>query len=206
MTVYGVFRGILKAWFGVCYRFEVRGAERIPPSGGAIVASNHVSILDPMALGCAARRPLTYVARGTLTESRLYAALTRRLDIVAIRRGEGDRAALQTIVDQLKAGKACVVFPEGTRSPDGRLAEFKGGIALMARQAGVPVVPAYVAGSFAAWPKSQKLPRPFGRIRVAFGDPIRLDDGAGRDEALARLRAAIEALRPAEEPELALSA
>ena len=97
--------------------------------------------------------------------------------------------------DLADAGYSLLVFPEGTRSTDGRIAPFKPGIGLLARELGLPVVPIYLDGLFRVLPKGQNLPRP-GRVRVIIGVPLRVDPALGNVEAAAELEAALRALAP----------
>lgn len=183
-------------WLKVCFRLEGYGVENVPQRGGVIIASNHASFIDPMALGCVVPRLFTFIARGTLKGHWLYRFLTSQLDIVSIERESSDRGQLRAVLEALEAGKACVIFPEGTRTRDGRLQPMRGGVVLLARLSKAPVVPAFVDGSYDAWPRTAKLPRFSGRVRTFYGKPIPLGEIRDRDEALAMLGDAIAALDP----------
>lgn len=194
--MYRLGRFLAFLWLRCCYRLAAIGAENVPPAGGALIASNHVSFLDPMAIGCSLRRTVTFLARGTLSRSRLFRVLTLPFHLLLIDRERSDVGALRFMAEALRAGTLLVAFPEGTRSADGRIASLKGGIVLAARQAGVPVVPAFVEGSFHIWPRQRRLPRPFGRLRVWYGKPISVENGSRADQ-LDRLRQALEQLQAA---------
>lgn len=183
-------------WLRVCYRLEGFGVENVPKTGGVIIASNHASFIDPMALGCVVDRLYTFIARGNLKHHWLYRFLTAQLDIVSIERESSDRGQLRAVLDALAAGKACVIFPEGTRTRDGKLQPMRGGVVLLARLSKAPVVPAFVDGSYDAWPRGVKLPRFSGRVRTYYGKPIPLGEIRDRDEALALLGQSIAALDP----------
>lgn len=183
-------------WLKVCYGLKGYGVENVPSTGGCIIASNHASFIDPMALGCVVPRLYTFIARGNLKDHGLYRFLTSQLDIVSIERESSDRGQLRAVLDALAAGKACVIFPEGTRTRDGKLQPMRGGVVLLARLSKVPVVPAFVDGSYDAWPRGAKLPRFSGRVRTYYGKPIPLGEIRDRDEALAMLGNAIAALDP----------
>ena len=191
--MYWVGRFLSWLWFRLLYRFTVEGAEHLPATGGVVVAPSHASFLDPMAVGAGTRRMLHFLARGSLADSKLYRVITLGLPIVPIERGAGDRAALRRVVDVLQTGAACLVFPEGTRSDDGRLGPLKGGAVMMARQAGVPVVPVAVLGNHDIWPRGRTLPRLSGRLTVRFGAPIEVAH-IPREEATTRLRDALTRL------------
>ena len=171
------------------YRTKVVGAENIPP-GGAILAGNHVSYLDPMLLWCASPRPVHFMAKRELWDSRVIAWGLPRLWGFPVNRGEPDRAAIGTATELLKAGALVGVFPEGGRSHDGAtMREAQGGAAFIALRADVPIVPIAFAGTERGWPKGVKLPR-IVRTHIAIGAPVVpgdiLPDG-GRKERVAAI-------------------
>jgi len=147
------------------------GREHVPPSGGLLVVSNHNSFLDIPAIAAALPRHGSFVARQSLARSRFLGWVLRVTGAVLLKRGAADRAALREMGDHLEAEDAVVIFPEGTRSQDGKLGEFRGGALFIAKRAGVPVLPVGIEGSFEAWPRHAKRPGR-GRIRVHFGPPI----------------------------------
>ncbi|MGK0216668.1 MAG: 1-acyl-sn-glycerol-3-phosphate acyltransferase [Planctomycetota bacterium] len=152
-------------------RLRVEGRENLP-EGGALVASNHVSRLDiPVLARALVPRGGSFVARSTLTESPSMGFLMRHTGVILIHRGQSDRAALRSMAAHLEREELVVIFPEGTRSPDGRLQPFKGGALLAARMAGRPIVPCAILGSFESWPRGRLIPRP-GRVTVRFGRPV----------------------------------
>jgi 1-acyl-sn-glycerol-3-phosphate acyltransferase len=174
--VYRALQWIGRSIFTPVWPMTVTGRDRIPKSGGVVVISNHQSYLDLILLGQAIDREITYIARTGLWSSPLYRALTWPFRLVRIRRGEADLSALKECVGRLERGELLLLFPEGTRTRDGRVGRFTMGFLAMAQRARVPVVPARVFGSFEAWPRSHPLPSP-GRIRLEFFPPI---DAAGR--------------------------
>lgn len=188
------------AWFfclcvlKVFFRYRVNDVDRVPKTGGVLLVTNHASFLDPLVAGCGIRRKVTFIARGSLNDSRLYRFLTIPADLVHVKRGEGDRGALRAAVDALGAGKLIVMFPEGTRTRDGSLGPLKAGFAVIARQAGVPVVPAWLSGTFAAWPRHRRLPRFFRRVEVHYGPPLTFREDETREESIARVEAALKSL------------
>jgi len=148
--------------------FRVRFAEPLPASGGLVVLSSHQSHLDPLLLGLACNRRMSSLARSSLFHFAPFGAVISALDAVPIDRSASMVAAMRAVIDRLKAGKAVTIFPEGSRTRDGRLGECKPGFALVAKRSGVPIVPVAIVGAYECWPRTRRLPRP-GRIRLEFG-------------------------------------
>ncbi len=170
---------VLRLRFGM----EVTGQEHVPKQGAFIIACNHVSHLDPVVLGCACPRRITYMARTTLWEPPLLRLFMNAMQCIPLKRGEADVGAIREAARQLKAGRSIGLFPEGTRQPSGQLGQAKRGIGLLAALAKVPVVPAVVQGTYEALPKGAKrLQR--SKIRVAFGPLIPYTTAVSRKEAL----------------------
>lgn len=173
--------------------------ENMPRDGACLLVSNHQSHLDPPLVAMASpRRHVHFVARVGLFKNSLFAKLIRSLNAIAIRQDAGDLAAIRQVLSRLELGAPVLMFPEGSRTPDGSLQEFKRGIGLLVKRAKCPVVPVAVEGCFDAWPRSQGLPTLFGkRVAVMIGTPIPhaelLRDGP--DEALRKLAREIESLR-----------
>jgi 1-acyl-sn-glycerol-3-phosphate acyltransferase len=172
--------------FGV----RVRGREHLPERGGLLIAANHQSYLDIPAIAFGAwRRHVAFVARDTLAGSRLLAWIMHYCGAILIRRGSGDLSAIRGMAAMMRAGDLVSVFPEGTRTPNGKLGEFKKGAHLAARKAGVPILPCAIRGTFEAWPRQRRLPR-LRRVEVEFGPAV---DSSASD-ALDQVRAHIERL------------
>jgi 1-acyl-sn-glycerol-3-phosphate acyltransferase len=131
----------------IFWRFRKFGTEHIPQTGGVIIASNHVAYVDPPFVGAACPRELFYLAKVELFSNALFGWLIRKYNAIPIVRGAFDRRAINRAVELLKEGKALLLFPEGTRSKDGDFLEPKLGIGMIALEAGVPVVPAYISNS-----------------------------------------------------------
>lgn len=196
--LYAVGRVVVAIVFGVVYRARGYGAHRVPRRGPVLLVANHQSHLDPPLIGLMCPRPLWYVARIGLFKSRPFAWLIRALNAIPIRQGESDAAAIRSIISRLEAGGAVLIFPEGSRTPDGALQPLARGAAVLIRRTRCPVVPVAVEGCFDAWPRSRTLPRLTGqRLAVAFGEPIGHDElmANGPEAALERLAREIEALR-----------
>jgi 1-acyl-sn-glycerol-3-phosphate acyltransferase len=171
------------------FRLRVEGLHNIPKEGGAVLASNHQSFVDILILGGCVPRHVAFVARDTLAEWRWLAYTMRQCGAVLVRRGTSDRRAMRGMADHLERGDIVVIYPEGTRTRNGGLQEFKGGALLAARMANVPIIPCGIRGAFEAWPRGRTIPRP-KKIGVRFGPPI---DSALPD-AQERLVAAVQGL------------
>lgn len=153
------------------HRMRVEGRENVP-DGPVVLLSNHQSFLDiPLVANALRHRHVCFVARETLARSRFLGWIMHHSGAVLIKRGGADRAALNEMVGHLRAGDCVAIFPEGTRSRDGSLGEFRGGALLAARRAGVPIVPTAIRGAVEAMPRSAVLPRP-RRIGIRFGKPL----------------------------------
>ncbi|RLS28771.1 MAG: 1-acyl-sn-glycerol-3-phosphate acyltransferase [Planctomycetota bacterium] len=165
------------ALLGIRYRF----AEPLPPQGGLLVISSHQSFLDPLLLGLVCDRRISNLARSSLFRFGPFSAIISALDAVPIDREASSVASMKTVIRKLQGGVALVMFPEGTRTSDGSLGDLKGGFSLIARRAGVPIVPVAIVGAYECWPRSRPFPLP-GRIRLEFGRVISAAEVAAMDD------------------------
>lgn len=185
----------------------IEGLEHVPRGGAYLVVANHCSNLDPPFLGWAVGhrtgRVIHFMAKDEVRRWPVVGWLARQSGVFFVRRGEGDRAAQRQALDLLAAGRPIAVFPEGTRSRDGRLKEGRAGAAMLAMRAAVPVLPVGIAGTQAIFPGRSPLPHR-GRVTIRVGAPFRLrhassiDRAALRDET-DRLMLEIAALLPPEQ-------
>ncbi|MGQ0627356.1 MAG: lysophospholipid acyltransferase family protein [Phycisphaerales bacterium] len=188
------------AWLGlrIFFRLRATGTQHMPGSGPVIVAVNHQSHLDAEMVGTVLPRHLNYIARASLFKNPLFGWFIRMLNSVPIKEGTSDTGAIRTAIEQLALGRAVLIFPEGTRSPDGTLQPFKRGVWLLLSRSRCPVLPVAVRGAHAAWPRGTKLPRLFGghRLSVNIGEPIAPETllALGPDEGLAHLRETVQRL------------
>jgi 1-acyl-sn-glycerol-3-phosphate acyltransferase len=162
----------------LAFRPEVRGAENLPRSGGALVASNHLAVLDSFVLPLMVPRRMAFPAKSEyFTTPGVVGTLQRwffrGMGQVPIERGNGRaaRAALDTGIGVLREGRLFGIYPEGTRSPDGRLYKGRTGVARMALEARVPVVPVAMVGTDRANPVGSRFWRPV-KIRIVIGRPL----------------------------------
>jgi 1-acyl-sn-glycerol-3-phosphate acyltransferase len=158
------------------FDLKVYGLENIPKHHGALIVSNHQSYLDPVVLGARLRRPLGYIAKEELFEvNPAFTWLLRSLGAFPVRQGRADLHALKESIERLHEGYLLNIYPEGARTPDGKIGKIEKGIALINRRAHVPIIPAVIVGSFEAWPIYRRFPQP-RPIRVHFGPPMELTD------------------------------
>lgn len=183
------------AWtaFKLLGRTEVIGYEHLPREGGVIVASNHVSYLDPPLVGSTITRECAFMARHDLWQSRLLGGLISRLNAFPVHRDSADRRALRQAVEALKRGLVLVLFPEGTRSPNGMLQAAQAGLALIVKHSQAPVVPCAVVGPEKMLPPHTKIPRPT-KLTVIFGDPVFFTPDAPREEIIETVMGSIAGL------------
>ncbi len=178
----------------LAFHTQVSGRENIP-EGGALLAGNHVSYLDPILMWCTSPRPIHFMAKRELWDTKFVAWALPRLWGFPVNRGEPDRTAITTATDLLVSGELVGVFPEGGRAEDGgeELRKAQGGAAFIALRANVPIVPVAFVGTEAAWPKGAKLPK-FVRTYIRLGRPVFpsavLPDG-GRKERVTALTALV---------------
>ena len=168
----------LRPVFRVLFRPVVTGEHHVPARGGAVVASNHLSMSDSLFLPIMTKRRMTFLAKmeyftGRGVKGRLKAAFVRGTGLIPIDRSDGDAAAaaLAAGARAVRGGMLVGVYPEGTRSPDGRLYRGKTGAARIALQTGAPLVPVAMVGTDRVQPIGTVRPR-LGRIEVRIGAPI----------------------------------
>ena len=189
---------ILKAFFRLYNHWQVIGRENIPRTGGVLIAANHSSYIDPP-LGWSAiygTRRMWGVARADLWKGGFMTFLMDSFDSIPVRRGTADRAMLRRVLELLTDEKVVGIFPEGTRTYDGKLNLAQPGIALMIQKTGVPVVPAAFMGAYEMLPRGAKKLRR-ASIKVIFGEPLHFDKSASREEIAAKIMEAIAALMTA---------
>jgi len=168
--------------------YRVYGRRHVPKDRGVVIASNHASYLDPIIIGSAIPRRIWYLARTTLFEhSRFFSWLLTTLNAVPISRERLELKTMRAVQELCRNGRSVVIFPEGTRSPDGELRRGLAGIGLMAEKIGVDILPVYV-DSFHAFDRHSKWPRPVP-VKVMFGAPMPLARWQHISDARARYQA-----------------
>src|ERR1051326_7881823 len=156
--------------YATYFRWRVYDPENVPMTGPVILACNHASFIDPPLVGSGLRRPINYLARESLFRFPVLGAILRSWNAVPVDREGGGAAGLRAILDRLLAGGAILLFPEGTRSKDGNLQSARSGIGLTVIKSNAPVVPVRVFGTFEAYGRDVKFPKP-KRVAVKYGRP-----------------------------------
>jgi len=144
--------------FTLAYSFRRRGWHHIPRTGPVLIIANHQSMLDPILVGLASRRYLSFLARHTLFQQLLLGPLIRSLNAIPIDRSFG-KEGIQTVLHALETGHAVVMFPEGERTHSGEVQPLKAGVSLLIRRVRCPIVPVGIAGAYAAWNRFRRWPR-----------------------------------------------
>jgi 1-acyl-sn-glycerol-3-phosphate acyltransferase len=190
---YSGLRAMCRVASVVLFRVRCHGREHYPRSGSALVLSNHQSHLDPILVGQACNRRMNFLARETLFGFAPFRWLILSLDAIPIDRDGLGLAGLKETLRRLKHGEMVLIFPEGARTSDGRVAPLKPGFSSVALRANVPLVPVGIEGAYESWPRRNLLPWP-AVIHVVIAPPLspeeahRLDERALSEEMERRMR------------------
>lgn len=164
--------------------FRAYGTENIPSEGGCLIAMNHESYLDPPLAGISAPRELFYLARKSLLKWPVVGRILPSLNVIPVDQERADMSALKTVIKHIRAGEGTVIFPEGSRTPDGTLQPAQPGAGLVIAKTRCPVIPARIFGAHAAFPRGGR-PRPFRPIRIVFEPAMEFQEsdfqGEGRE-------------------------
>jgi 1-acyl-sn-glycerol-3-phosphate acyltransferase len=152
---YSLSKAIAKTFFN----YRVIGAENMIEEGPCIIAANHCSYLDPPLVGVACKRAIHYLARKSLLDIPVLGPILPELNVIPVDQKNADRSALMGAIRVVRNGGAVLIFPEGTRSHDGKLQPAQPGIGMIAAKTGAPVVPVRISGSYDAFPKGARVPQ-----------------------------------------------
>jgi len=167
---------------GILYfRLRARGVQNVPRRGGVLLVSNHLSNWDPPLVGCVCPRPMNYLARDTLFRIAPFRWLINSLDAIPLDREGLGLAGMKETMRRLKRGEIVLIFPEGTRSADGRFQKLKPGFLTLLRRTKATLVPVGIAGLYEAWPRRQKFPCP-GTVNIDYGPALAADQIAALDD------------------------
>lgn len=190
---YSILRLISLAFFKAINRLEVLNADRVPDTGGVIVASNHLSYLDPPVMGAALKRRPVFMAKESLFSMPVTGRILRTF-CVPVRRGCPRPSTIKETARRLRRGEVVVIFPEGGLTEDGSRLDPRRGVGMIAAMLGCCVVPARIDGTERALPVGSLFLKP-SRIRVSFGEPIVVERGnPGKDVHMQMTREIMEAI------------
>ncbi|HEX4638389.1 MAG TPA: lysophospholipid acyltransferase family protein [Chthoniobacterales bacterium] len=177
---YHLSRLLAQLFFG----FRIIHRERVIQTGPVILAMNHQSFFDPPLAGNAAKRAIYFLAKKSLMEVPVLGWLLSKLNVIPVNIEGNDRSALKALIRILSAGQCALVFPEGTRTPDGNLQPAQAGVGLVIAKTRAPVVPMRIFGAFDAWPIHGKI-HLWKKITIVVGEPIHFSEaefaGGGKD-------------------------
>lgn len=162
MNLYSFAKTVVFSALKPLYRFEVIGTEHFPKDGGILLCSNHINALDPPVVGILAPRPVHFMAKAELFNVPLLKGILPGVNAFPVKRGLSDRDALRTAIKLLKSGEVVGLFPEGTRSKDGKLGKGFSGAGFFALRGEANVVPCAIIGPY----------KPFKKLKVVYGEPI----------------------------------
>ncbi len=168
---YHFMRRICQMTAVLCCRVRHTGRRNIPREGGVLVVANHQSHFDPPLVGMVGPRRMNYLARDTLFRFKPFGWLIHSIGSIPIDRKGRALAGIKTALRCLKRGEMLVVFPEGTRSPDGEIQPFRPGFTTLAVRGRAAILPVGIEGAYEGWPRNQKLPR-LCNAHVHYGSPI----------------------------------
>jgi 1-acyl-sn-glycerol-3-phosphate acyltransferase len=167
-------RWICRVFCILFFHLRTYGRDNVPKKGPFILVSNHQSFLDPIFCAAPIKRHSSFVARDTLFTNWFFGPLIASVNAIPVKLGEPDITAMRKVINKLKKGGGVTLFPEGTRTYDGKIAPFKPGLGLLARRGHAPIVPVVIDGAFECWPRNKKLFTP-GQIHVTYGKPIAVE-------------------------------
>jgi len=154
------------------FRLRTYGLRNVPTKGAFVLISNHQSFLDPLFCGTPLKRHLHFLARDTLFTNRFFGWLLSSVNTIPVRQGEADLPAIRKVIAKLKEGYSVCLFPEGTRTSDGKITPFKPGLGLLCRRGRAAVVPVLIDGAFECWPRHKKIFSPGSKISVCYGKTL----------------------------------
>lgn len=168
--LYGFAKVVFKIYFYLTNKITVRGTENIPETGGLVLCSNHIHWLDPILIGICVRRKIYYMAKAELFRNKFFAFIMRNINAFPVKRGTADMSAIKRSFTIIRDGDILGIFPEGTRSRNGKLLPAEPGASVIALKTNVPILPVRVQGSYSMG----------GKLNVSIGKPISLEEYRGR--------------------------
>ncbi|OHB58755.1 MAG: hypothetical protein A2173_07800 [Planctomycetes bacterium RBG_13_44_8b] len=163
------------------FRIRVYGTENVPDKGPFILASNHQSYLDPILCGVGLKRRLSFLARDTLFSNRFFAYLISSLNAIPVKRERADISSIKAVIAKLNQGFGVCLFPEATRTKDGKIQLLKPGLGLLCRRSEAVIVPVLIDGAFECWPRHKKI-FSSGVVTVCYGRVLENKQIRGMDD------------------------
>ena len=185
-------------WFAFSYRFRFFGQANIPRTGPVLFVANHQSMLDPIIVGIgSSHRQFYAMARATLWNNKILGWVMDSLNAIPVDQDNPDASTIKRCIEVLNENHALLIFPEGARTMNGQTQPFESGTMLVIKRAKPTIIPVALEGAYNAWPRTKKLPQPFGRIACVYGKPIEAEELLQMKPgvALEHLQATVEALR-----------
>ena len=190
---YWIARWVCRIFCILWFRIRVYGRENVPDKGPFILASNHQSYLDPILCGVGLKRRLIFLARDSLFRNKFFTCLIYSLNAIPIKRDQADISSVRAVIARLKQGCGVCLFPEATRTNDGKIQQFKPGLGLLCRRSEAMIVPVLIDGAFECWPRYKKI-FSSGNVTISYGPAIaseqirNMDDKTLADVLTDRLR------------------
>ena len=164
-----------RLFFKLCFRLKIHGLSHFRPGAGIIVA-NHTSNFDPPVLSISCPEEVHFLAKESLFRILILGRWIKNLNAHPVSRTGTDLQTFRMILQLIEEKRKVILFPEGTRSPDGEIRSLERGLSFIVQKSKAPIFPAYIDGTFSAWPIVKKFPKLFGKITIAFGSPIEWEE------------------------------
>ncbi len=175
-------RFLLFITFKIFFFFKYSGAKNLPKTGGCIIASNHLSYLDPVVLSIASPRVLSFMSKQELFTNPIFGGLIRALNAFPLERGSADLKSIRFAINKLKSEGTLIIFPEGTRSTSGEISEGQAGVSMLAAKSKMPVVPTFIKGTDIALSAGSKKIKFFVPLSVHFSKPMYFNSELPKDK------------------------
>ena len=169
---YYLARSFCRVFCRLFFRITVYGNENIPERGSFLLVSNHQSFLDPVFCGISSKRHLYFLARDSLFRNCFFRWLISSVNAIPVRQGQPRLSTMKKVISKLREGNGLLLFPEATRTSDGKITLFKPGFGLLCRRGNAIIVPVVIDGAFECWPRHKKIFRPGTKIVITYGKAI----------------------------------
>ncbi|WP_213358042.1 lysophospholipid acyltransferase family protein [Chlamydiifrater phoenicopteri] len=175
MIIYYIARPLFALLFFLFYRIQVFGNKSLTKEG-AVITPNHASYYDGIVVQLSIKGPVYHFVKASLFQSKFSNFLMRSIHCIPVAKRKNNLSSIKEATDLVKKGNKLVIYPEGTRTPDGNLQPGQSGAGMLVISLGVPAIPVYVANTYKIFNRHMKIPKLFKKIPVVFGSPIYFDD------------------------------